>query len=73
VVPVLSGLGASFFLSERMTWTVMMGLGLVTVGILFGIKKPKALPAALPEALPEASSKAANQAASLASNNCARP
>jgi drug/metabolite transporter (DMT)-like permease len=61
VVPVLSGLGASFFLSERMTWTVMMGLGLVTVGILFGIKKP------------EVSSEAANQAASLASNNCARP
>ena len=39
VVPGLSALGAAFILGESMSFNVMIGLGLVTLGIVFGVKR----------------------------------
>lgn len=39
LVPGLSALGAVFFLGEPLHWTLMVGLALVTVGILFGVRQ----------------------------------
>ncbi len=38
VVPGLSALGAVFFLGEPLYWNLLLGLTLVTVGIVFGVK-----------------------------------
>ncbi len=45
VVPGLSALGAVIFLQEPMQWNLWVGLSLVTLGILFGVRQaaPKAL------------------------------
>ena len=39
LVPGLSALGAVFFLDEPLHWTLMLGLALVTLGIVFGVRK----------------------------------
>ena len=39
LVPGLSALGAVFFLGEPLHWTLMLGLALVTLGIVFGVRK----------------------------------
>jgi len=39
VVPALSALSAVVFLSEPMYWNLMLGLALVTCGIMFGVRK----------------------------------
>jgi drug/metabolite transporter (DMT)-like permease len=44
VVPSLSALGAVLFLGEPLYWNLLLGLALVTVGIVFGVKP--VLPAA---------------------------
>ena len=38
VVPGLSALAAVFFLDEPLYWNLLLGLALVTVGIVFGVK-----------------------------------
>jgi len=38
LVPGLSALGAVFFLNEPLSWQVMLGLSLVTLGIVFGVQ-----------------------------------
>lgn len=38
LVPGLSALGAVFFLGEPLHWTLMIGLALVTLGIVFGVR-----------------------------------
>jgi drug/metabolite transporter (DMT)-like permease len=38
LVPGLSALGAVFFLGEPLGWQVLLGLSLVTVGIVFGVQ-----------------------------------
>ncbi len=38
-VPGLSALGAVFFLGEPLPWTLMLGLALVTLGIVFGVRQ----------------------------------
>ena len=38
VVPSLSALGAVFFLGEPLYWNLLLGLALVTVGIVFGVR-----------------------------------
>jgi drug/metabolite transporter (DMT)-like permease len=44
LVPGLSALGAVIFLQEPMQWNLWVGLSLVTLGILFGVRQaaPKA-------------------------------
>lgn len=37
IVPGLSALGAVLFLGEPLHWNLMVGLALVTCGILFGV------------------------------------
>ncbi len=39
VVPGLSALSAALFLSEPLPWNVLTGLALVTVGIVFGVRR----------------------------------
>lgn len=39
LVPGLSALGAVFFLGEPLHWTLMVGLALVTLGIVFGVRQ----------------------------------
>lgn len=39
MVPGLSALGAVFFLGEPLPWTLMLGLALVTLGIVFGVRQ----------------------------------
>jgi drug/metabolite transporter (DMT)-like permease len=39
LVPGLSALGAVIFLNEPLYWNLLAGLVLVTVGILFGVRK----------------------------------
>jgi drug/metabolite transporter (DMT)-like permease len=39
VVPGLSALGAVIFLQEPMQWNLLVGLSLVTCGILFGVRQ----------------------------------
>jgi drug/metabolite transporter (DMT)-like permease len=39
LVPGLSALGAVIFLGEPMAWNLMVGLALVTCGILFGVRQ----------------------------------
>lgn len=39
LVPGLSALGAVIFLGEPLSWNLMAGLALVTIGILFGVRK----------------------------------
>lgn len=48
VVPGLSALAAALFLGEPLPWNVLLGLTLVTVGIVFGVQKAaqKAAPSA---------------------------
>jgi drug/metabolite transporter (DMT)-like permease len=48
LVPGLSALGAMLVLGEPLSWQVMLGLSLVTVGIVFGVQsaKPAVLKAA---------------------------
>lgn len=43
LVPGLSALGAVIFLGEPLQWNLMAGLVLVTVGILFGVRKAVAI------------------------------
>jgi drug/metabolite transporter (DMT)-like permease len=53
LVPGLSALGAVLFLGELMSWNLMAGLAMVTVGIVFGVRRATptaALPAAGPAA-----------------------
>ena len=38
VVPGLSALGAVLLLGEPLYWNLLLGLALVTVGIVFGVK-----------------------------------
>jgi drug/metabolite transporter (DMT)-like permease len=38
VVPGLSALGAVIFLGEPLYWNLLAGLGLVTAGIVFGVR-----------------------------------
>ncbi len=38
VVPPMSAIGAVIFLSEPLTWNLVLGLVLATVGIVFGVK-----------------------------------
>ena len=38
VVPGLSPLGAVLFLGEALCWNLLLGLALVTIGIVFGVK-----------------------------------
>ena len=38
LVPALSALGAVMFLGEPLGWTLMLGLALVTLGMLFGVR-----------------------------------
>jgi drug/metabolite transporter (DMT)-like permease len=47
LVPGLSALGAVFFLGEPLHTNLMLGLALVTVGILFGVRAVKPLTQAL--------------------------
>lgn len=42
VVPGLSALSAALFLHEPLRWNVLLGLALVTVGIVFGVRKAAA-------------------------------
>lgn len=42
LVPGLSAIGAVLFLGEPMHWQVLLGLGLVTAGILFGVRQASA-------------------------------
>lgn len=42
LVPGLSALGAVMFLGEPMHWQVLLGLALVTAGILFGVRQARA-------------------------------
>ncbi|MES2975129.1 MAG: DMT family transporter [Pseudomonadota bacterium] len=53
LVPGLSALGAVVFLGELMSWNLLAGLALVTVGIVFGVRQT-APAAALPAAGPAA-------------------
>jgi drug/metabolite transporter (DMT)-like permease len=39
VVPGLSALGAAVFLQEPMHWNLVLGLALVTCGIVFGVRQ----------------------------------
>jgi drug/metabolite transporter (DMT)-like permease len=39
VVPGLSALGAAILLGEPISWNLMIGLALVTCGILFGVRQ----------------------------------
>lgn len=39
LVPGLSALGAVVFLDEPLSWSLWLGLGLVTAGILFGVRR----------------------------------
>jgi len=43
LVPGLSALGAVFFLDEPLGWQVLLGLSLVTFGIVFGVQPAKPL------------------------------
>jgi drug/metabolite transporter (DMT)-like permease len=44
VVPGLSALGAVVFLQEPMHWNLLLGLALVTSGIVFGVRQAKPVP-----------------------------
>jgi drug/metabolite transporter (DMT)-like permease len=46
IVPGSSALGAAYFLGEPLSWNLWAGLGLVTCGILFGVRavKPRVAP-----------------------------
>ena len=48
VVPGLSALGAVLFLGEPLYWNLLLGLALVTIGIVFGVKPVTPLPALQP-------------------------
>lgn len=50
LVPGLSALGAVVFLGEPLYWNLMAGLVLVTVGILFGVRKTFAIKNEAPSA-----------------------
>ena len=41
LVPALSAIAAAVFLGEPLVWNLIVGLGLVTVGILFGVRQAK--------------------------------
>lgn len=43
LVPGLSAVGAAVFLDEPLAWNLLLGLGLVTTGILFGVRQAKSL------------------------------
>jgi drug/metabolite transporter (DMT)-like permease len=43
LVPGLSALGAVMFLGEPLGWLLLLGLSLVTAGILFGVQKAPAV------------------------------
>jgi len=52
VVPGLSALGAVYFLGEPLYWNLLAGLGLVTLGILFGVRPAKpTLPSITPNSI----------------------
>ncbi len=44
LVPGLSALSAGLFLGEPLQWNLVMGLALVTIGILFGVRKTAVAP-----------------------------
>jgi drug/metabolite transporter (DMT)-like permease len=44
VVPGLSALSAALFLGEALPWNLLLGLSLVTLGILFGVRSAGAKP-----------------------------
>jgi drug/metabolite transporter (DMT)-like permease len=44
LVPGLSALGAVWFLGEPLYWNLLVGLALVTGGILFGVRQAKVVP-----------------------------
>jgi drug/metabolite transporter (DMT)-like permease len=46
VVPGMSALSAALFLGEPLPWNVLLGLALVTAGIMFGVRKTVAAPVA---------------------------
>ena len=48
VVPGLSALGAVAFLGEPLQWNLMLGLVMVTLGIVMGVRAPKALTSPAP-------------------------
>ena len=50
LVPGLSALGAVWFLGEPLHWHLLAGLLLVTMGILFGVRRVPAMPAVTPPA-----------------------
>jgi drug/metabolite transporter (DMT)-like permease len=43
LVPGLSAFGAVVFLGEPLVWNLGLGLALVTVGILFGVRAVKTI------------------------------
>jgi len=47
LVPGLSALGAVLFLGEPLGWHLLLGLSLVTAGILFGVRKAPVAPVAV--------------------------
>jgi drug/metabolite transporter (DMT)-like permease len=44
LVPGLSALGAVLLLDEPLSWQVMLGLSLVTLGIVFGVQRVRTAP-----------------------------
>jgi drug/metabolite transporter (DMT)-like permease len=57
LVPGLSALGAVVFLGEQMSWNLLLGLVLVTIGIVFGVRRaaaPAPATASPPAAAPAA-------------------
>jgi drug/metabolite transporter (DMT)-like permease len=48
VVPGLSALGAVLILGEPLYWNLLLGLALVTVGIVFGVKPVTSVAVAQP-------------------------
>lgn len=53
LVPGLSALAAVVFLGEPLHWNLALGLVLVTVGILFGVRRATSATAAAPTVAPE--------------------
>ena len=44
LVPGLSALGAVIWLGEPLGWQILLGLSLVTLGIVFGVQPARSLP-----------------------------
>lgn len=71
LVPALSAFGAVIFLGEPLGWTLMLGLALVTLGMLFGIRSGAPAPGAAAEKPAPATT--ASPAQSIAATAARRP